>query len=341
MAVVRARQAWPCLCVCDADKERDEVDKVKNTGAVLVAAGMSSRMEDFKPMLPFGNSTIILHIVSELKNLNLDPILVVTGYRAEELEEHLSHAGVRFLRNERYEKTQMFDSVCMGIEAVWQECERIVVMPADTPAIMEETFRQVLKIDADMVRTMYGGRPGHPIVLRSSIARELCDYTGDGGLRGAMEHFGHAITSLEVEDWGVNWDVDTREEYQALLERNFSRGQGYPVHPQVQVRLAASEVFFGPGVARLLELIDRTGSIQEACARMELSYSKGSRMIRQVERQLGVLVVQRWTGGAGGGGSSLTAEGRCLTENYAELVRQVQKRTQELYGQYFGQGLKG
>ncbi len=314
---------------------------MKKTGAVLVAAGMSSRMEDFKPMLPFGNSTIILHIVSELKELNMDPIVVVTGYRAEELEQYLFHTGVRFLRNERYEKTQMFDSICMGIRAIWQECERIVLMPVDTPAIMEETFHQVLKIDADMIRTMYDGRPGHPIVLRSPIARELCDYTGDGGLRGAMEHSGYAITNLEVDDWGVNWDVDTREEYEELLERNYKRGQGYPVHPQVQVRLAASETFFGPGVAQFLGLVDKTGSIQEACAQMGLSYSKGSRMVKQVERQLGFPVVQRWTGGAGGGGSFLTEEGRHLVEHYEELVRLVQKSTQELYGQCFGRGLKG
>jgi len=322
------------------EKKYDEVDKLKKTGAVLVAAGMSSRMEDFKPMLPFGNSTIILHIVSELKELQMEPVVVVTGYRAEELEEHLSHTGVRFLKNERYRETQMFDSIRMGIEAIWQECDRILLMPVDTPAIMEETFHQVVRIDADMVRTVYDGEPGHPIVLRSRIARELCDYTGGGGLRGAMEHSGYAITNLEVDDWGVNWDVDTQEEYQVLLERNYKRGKGYPVHPQVQVRLAASETFFGPGVAQLLELIDQTGSIQDACIQMELSYSKGSRMVKQVEKQLGFPVVQRWSGGAGGGGSSLTEEGKRLVANYGELVRQVQKSTQELYRKCFAHGLK-
>ena len=38
---------------------------MKKTGAVLVAAGLSSRMGDFKPMLPFGDSTIALHIVMQ------------------------------------------------------------------------------------------------------------------------------------------------------------------------------------------------------------------------------------------------------------------------------------
>ena len=62
---------------------------MKKTGAVLVAAGLSSRMKDFKPMLPFGTSTASRHMIGMLKSLKADPIVVVTGYRAEELEAHL------------------------------------------------------------------------------------------------------------------------------------------------------------------------------------------------------------------------------------------------------------
>ena len=56
---------------------------MKKTGAVLVAAGLSSRMKDFKPMLPFGTSTASRHMIGMLKSLKADPIVVVTGYRAE------------------------------------------------------------------------------------------------------------------------------------------------------------------------------------------------------------------------------------------------------------------
>ena len=59
---------------------------MKKTGAVLVAAGLSSRMGEFKPMLPFGDSTIALHMVTMLKRLGVSPLVVVTGYRAGELD---------------------------------------------------------------------------------------------------------------------------------------------------------------------------------------------------------------------------------------------------------------
>ena len=83
---------------------------MKKTGAVLAAAGLSSRMGDFKPLLPFGDTTIAFHVTSMLRRLGADPVLVVTGYRAEELEDHLKGTGACFVRNTRYRHTQMFDS---------------------------------------------------------------------------------------------------------------------------------------------------------------------------------------------------------------------------------------
>ena len=56
---------------------------MKKTGAVLAAAGLSSRMGDFKPLLPFGDTTIAFHVTSMLRRLGADPVIVVTGYRAE------------------------------------------------------------------------------------------------------------------------------------------------------------------------------------------------------------------------------------------------------------------
>ena len=88
---------------------------MKKTGAVLAAAGLSSRMKAFKPMLPFGGTTISRHLAALIKSLGVNPVVVVTGYRGEELENHLSAEGVRFVRNERFRETEMFESVKLGI----------------------------------------------------------------------------------------------------------------------------------------------------------------------------------------------------------------------------------
>ena len=62
-------------------------------------------------------------------------------------------------------------------------------------------------------------------------------------------------------------DMDTLTDVNSIrLEKS--------LRPSVQVRLAdADSIFFGPGKARLMETVERTGSLQEACKEMGLSYS--------------------------------------------------------------------
>ena len=104
----------------------------------------------------------------------------------------------------------------------------------------------------------------------------------------------------------------------------------------VQVRLAKEGIFFGPGKARLLEYIEKTGSMQEACLEMGLSYSKGARMIKSAEKQLGFKLLERRIGGSGGGGSRLTDEGMDLLKKYRQLTLRVQKDADRAFEEIFG-----
>lgn len=119
-----------------------------------------------------------------------------------------------------------------------------------------------------------------------------------------------------------------------MLETNNS------IHPKVRLRLDAEDKFFGPGVCELLELIDETGSVQKACSRMELSYSKGSRMLKKLDQVLGISIVARWAGGAGGGGARLTSSGRKLVRTYRMMEADVQKAAEEAFRKYYGEDLR-
>ncbi len=103
-----------------------------------------------------------------------------------------------------------------------------------------------------------------------------------------------------------------------------------------QVRLVKEDIFFGPGKARLMEYIEKTGSMQEACLQMGLSYSKGARMIKMAEKQLGFKLLERRIGGSGGGGSRLTEEGRNLLKKYRQLTLRVQEDADRAFEEIFG-----
>ena len=70
------------------------------TAALIVAAGMSSRMGDFKPLLNIGSISIAQRVVATFQQAGVEKIVMVTGYNAVMLERHLAGNGVVFLRNE-------------------------------------------------------------------------------------------------------------------------------------------------------------------------------------------------------------------------------------------------
>lgn len=303
-------------------------------GAVILAAGISSRMGEFKPLLPLGGESVIQNVVRVLQAADVRRIAVVTGYRSEVLKEHLAHTGVMFVHNERYAQTKMFDSVRLGLSALREDCEAILVTPADVPLVQPETVRALLAQPGECVRPLYHGRPGHPLLLARSAVPALLACSGEDGLRGAIQEAGLTIRDVEVEDEGTVLDMDTPRDYEALLHR-----QGdHRIRVRNQLVLGTDTMFFGPGTAQLLEMIDLTGTISAACEAMHMSYTKAWKMLNQVEKQLGDKVVVRVNGGSEGGYTLLTEKGRRLLTAYRGMQRELKEQTDALLEKYFGSG---
>jgi molybdate transport system regulatory protein len=105
-----------------------------------------------------------------------------------------------------------------------------------------------------------------------------------------------------------------------------------PLHPRIKAWLVAGDEFLmGPRYVRLLEEIDRRGSIREACSRIGLSYRTCLNRIRRMERVLGAPVIHTTRGGAAGGGSELTAEARELIRLYRKWRTGLERSSDELF----------
>lgn len=187
------------------------------TGALITAAGLSSRMGDFKPLLPYKNTTMIRFLVNLLHEAGADPIAVVIGYRAKELREHLADMDVLLVENHQYEVTEMFDSVKLGLQRLAGLCDRAAFVPVDVPDLSPALLRRVFQTGGSIVRPVYHGRPGHPVVMDMGLAPAVCAYTGDRGFRGALESLGCGITEVEAENDGIYNDIDTIEDYRNLV----------------------------------------------------------------------------------------------------------------------------
>jgi len=186
-------------------------------GAVVAAAGLSSRMGDFKPLLPFDGSTVIERCITNLRGAGATDIVVVTGHRAGELARLLEDSGVTLVRNAAYAETQMFDSLCLGLRALPADCDRILLTPGDVPLVRAGTIRALLAADAGFACPICNGRRGHPVALDAAWREQVLGYSGDGGLRGAVEALGIPTAEVEVADPGMTHDLDTPADYRTAL----------------------------------------------------------------------------------------------------------------------------
>ena len=84
---------------------------------------------------------------------------------------------------------------------------------------------------------------------------------------------------------------------------------------------------FGPGKARLLELIEEQGSIRGAAAAMNMSYRHAWLLLQAVEDTFGAPVISTATGGAKGGGAKLTELGRTILARYRSIETQASHAT--------------
>ena len=300
-------------------------------GAVVVAAGLSSRMGDFKPMMLMGTISISQRIIATLKQAGVSRIVFVTGHRADELEHHLTKNGVLFLRNPDYRSTDMFESACIGLGYMESKCDRVLFTPVDIPLFTSDTVKTLLSGTAELSVPVCNGVRGHPILMSSDVIRQVLQDSGEGGLRGALSRCGTEENLIEVADRGILMDMDTKEDYTALLEYHNSQ----LIRPAVQVAWVKEKIFFNAQTALLLSLIDELGSVSRACKRMQLSYSSGWNRIRTVEEQSGICLVRRNQGGARGSSSSLTQDGRRLLHAFERYEAAVRQASAELYRTMF------
>ena len=186
--------------------------------AVVTAAGLSSRMGDFKPLLPFGTVTVAEAALANLRDAGVGEIVVVTGYRASELRNALRDAGVVFADNPDFRTTQMYDSLRIGLAALPSNAQRVLIQPVDLPAILSETIAALLRAPGAVARPVCGGRSGHPLSLDAALIPALLAYGGADGLRGALAALQIPVTPLMTEDVGTLMDADTKEDYVNLLK---------------------------------------------------------------------------------------------------------------------------
>ncbi len=220
-------------------------------GAIILAAGKSSRMGDFKPLLHVAGRTAIEGLIESAKAAGLKDIIVVTGHNREALAEVIDNLRVREVFNSGYEGG-MFTSIKAGLataresDCVGNPAESAIsprlgwlIIPVDCPLISVRVMREVMSAvmeDAELAgdesrenkfaAATYEGKKGHPLFVPAEYIEEICAYEGPGGLKTITDKYADNFIRVPVDEEGCILDMDTPEGYEdikAFVAKGFAR----------------------------------------------------------------------------------------------------------------------
>lgn len=172
-----------------------------------------------KLLLPFRDGTILGSLIQALRQGGISEIVLVIAPGDEALRTWGVEAEVRVAVNPDPERG-MLSTILAGISAAGAEerGEPLVVCPSDLPALLPSTVRTVLAERSPLTVPSYRGRRGHPLVISPELIPEIRTLHLDVGLRELLDRHPDRLRIVEVDDPGCVRDVDTPEEYQALVE---------------------------------------------------------------------------------------------------------------------------
>lgn len=180
-------------------------------------------MGAFKPLLPFGDTTVIESCLNNLHTAGIESIVVVVGHRAEEVRAQLKNLNVSFALNPDPD-SEMSASIACGVELINENAKALLISLVDHPAVPPEVVTLLIKEwnqGAKLVQPEYGGRGGHPVLVDLVYRQELFELDPDRGLRGLFTAHREEVRRVPVNSPYVAHDMDTWEDYRRLHEDVF------------------------------------------------------------------------------------------------------------------------
>ena len=192
-------------------------------GAILVAAGLSSRMQGRnKMLLPLGEKTVIETTYGQLSASKVERIIVVTGEYFEEIGGRLSLRKVdKLIRNAAYQKG-LTKSIQCGLNELL-EMDAVMVCLGDMPLLKTADYDLLIDAfesdrDHSIQVPFYHEQKANPVIFAQKHFDEILNHTEMNGCSGVVKRNKETVHQLSVSTSRFIQDIDTLEDYQNLLK---------------------------------------------------------------------------------------------------------------------------
>lgn len=181
---------------------------------LVLAAGRSSRMGALnKLLIAIDGKPMVRHAVEAALTAQLAPVLVVTGYQHEKVEEALQALPVTFIVNNDFAKG-LSTSLKQGVAALPAECDGVLVVLGDMPLVTAAEISRLINAfnpleGRSIIIPTRRGKRGNPVLWGRQFFNEMKELSGDLGARQLVAAYPEAVAEIEMDGDAVLTDIDT------------------------------------------------------------------------------------------------------------------------------------
>jgi molybdenum cofactor cytidylyltransferase len=191
-----------------------------NISAILLAAGLSSRMGKPKLLLPWGETTVLGQVVTTFASAGVINLVVVTGGAREQVENLVAELAkdfpVRAVYNPEFERGEMLSSIQVGLAAMSPQTRAALIGLGDQPQVREETIRDICKAfvntQSPLVVPSFQNRRGHPWLAARPLWGSIQALASSTTPRDFLNKYAGQVDYISA-DQSILQDLDTPADY--------------------------------------------------------------------------------------------------------------------------------
>jgi molybdenum cofactor cytidylyltransferase len=185
---------------------------------IVLGAGGSKRLGRPKQTLPFGDTTLLGHVLRDVESSALERVVLVLGWAAGDALAAIESRRAEVVRNDAY-GSGCASSLLAGLDAAGDVAAVMLLlgdMPGVEPALIDELAGAWAERRPWAAVTSYRGELGHPFVFSAAAFGDLRSLRGDKAVWKLIESHSERVERVDV-DRELPRDVDTWEDYEAAL----------------------------------------------------------------------------------------------------------------------------
>jgi|SRR5579871_327011 len=205
------------------DEPLPEGAREPRIAAIVLAAGMASRMGGRKLLALIDGKPMVRHVVDAAQASKATPVILVTGNAAEEVQSAVAVPDVTVVSNPDYSKG-LSTSLRCGLKAVPADCDGAIIILADMPGVTPALIDKLIAAfnpaeDRAICVASHRGKRGNPVLWSRRFFPEMLKLEGDTGARRLLAEHADCVCEVEAANDGPLVDIDTEEALAAYRAR--------------------------------------------------------------------------------------------------------------------------